>query len=45
VNHDLNIIKLKTDDIERGPGSWIMNLKNIIIFDYFKHILLNGGYG
>jgi len=35
--HDLNIIKLKTDDKERGPGSWIMNL-NSIKSDYFKQI-------
>ena len=36
-DHDVNIIKLKTDDIEWGPGSWIMNL-NIIKSDYFKQI-------
>jgi hypothetical protein len=36
-DHDLNIIKLKTDDIERGPGSLIINL-NTIESDYFKQI-------
>ena len=35
-DQDLNI-KLKTDDIERGPGSWIINL-NTIKSDYFKQI-------
>ena len=34
-DHNLNIIKLKTDDIERGPGSWIINL-NTIKSDYLK---------
>ena len=36
-DHDLNIIKLKTNDIERGPGNWIMNL-NTSKSDYFKQI-------
>jgi hypothetical protein len=36
-DHNLNIIKLKTDDIEKGPGSWIMNL-NTIKSDYLKQI-------
>ena len=34
-DHDLNIIKLKTNDIEMRPGSLIMNL-NTIKSDYFK---------
>jgi hypothetical protein len=41
-DHDFNIIKLKTNGIEMGPGSWIMNL-NTIKSDYFKQFLLNGG--
>jgi hypothetical protein len=41
-DHDFNIIKLKTNGIEMGPGSWIMNL-NTIKSDYFKRFLLNGG--
>jgi hypothetical protein len=28
-DHGLNIIKLKTNDIEMRPGSWIMNLNTI----------------
>jgi hypothetical protein len=34
-DHDLNIIKLKTNDIEMRSGSWIMNL-NTIKSDYLK---------
>ena len=34
-DHDLNNIYLKTDDIERGPGSRIMNF-NTIKSDYLK---------
>ena len=37
-DHDLNLIKLKTDDIERWTGSWIINL-NTITYDYFKQML------
>ena len=36
-DHNLNNIRLKTDDIERGPGSWIMNF-NTIKSDYFKQM-------
>ena len=36
-DHNLNNIKLKIDDIEKGPGSWIMNL-NTIKSDYMKQI-------
>ena len=41
-DHDFNIIKIKTNGIEMGPGSWIMNL-NTIKSDYSKRFLLNGG--
>jgi hypothetical protein len=37
-DHDLNLSKLKTDDIERWTGSWIINL-NTITYDYFKQML------
>ena len=40
-DHDFNIIKLKTNGIEMGPGSWIVNL-NTTKFDCFKQLLLNG---
>jgi hypothetical protein len=36
-DHDLNNIKLKTDDIETGPGSWIVNF-NTIKSVYFKQM-------
>ena len=36
-DHNLNNIRLKTDDIERGPGSWIMNFSTIKS-DYFKQM-------
>jgi hypothetical protein len=41
-DHYLNIIKLKINGIEMGPGSWIMNL-NTIKSDNCKRFLLNGG--
>jgi hypothetical protein len=28
-DHDIIITKLKTEDINRGPGMWIMNLETI----------------
>ena len=34
-DHNLNIIELKTNDIEMGHGSWIMNL-NAIKSNYSK---------
>ena len=35
-DHDIIITKLKTEDINRGPGMWIMNLETINS-EQFRH--------
>ena len=35
-DHDIIITKLKTEDINRGPGMWIMNLETIKS-EQFRH--------
>jgi hypothetical protein len=35
-DHDIIITKLKTEDINRGPGVWIMNLETIKS-EQFRH--------
>ena len=36
TDHDIIITKLKTEDINRGPGMWIMNLETIKS-EQFRH--------
>jgi hypothetical protein len=43
-DHDIIITKLKTEDINRGPGMWIMNLETIKS-EQFRHAFKITAYG